>query len=394
MTNDKAVKEPLIRVVKREGVSIGKNLAINSIAILTALFLVSIFCAVYSTRTSNPFEMFAAMFTGAFETKRKFWNFLRDAALLLGVALALLPAFKMKFWNLGANGQIIIACLVAFAFMRLGHNTGANKLVIILSAIVLSVLAGIAWAVIPAIFKAFFRTNESLFTLMMNYIASGLVTVMITIWEPKGSGSLSPIDDYALIVLGNPQLLTILTVAIISVIVYFYLTKSKHGYELSIVGESENTARYAGISVRRVTIRTLVLSGAICGVIGLLLAGSINHNVSEVAHNNMGFTAIMAAWLANFNPLATIGTSFLIVFISTGMGQASQDFGFTSDAISKVALGFIYFFIIACQFFANYRIIFRGGKTVGELAKGTIPSRPPKAETANKEETEKEADKQ
>ena len=358
MTNEKTVKEPLIRIVKREGVSVGKNLLINASAIIIALLITSLFCSLSSTRVNNPLEMFSSMFTGVFGSSRKIWTFLRNAALLLGVT----PAFRMKFWNLGANGQIVIASLVAFAFMRYGHFNGGSKVVVMILATVCSIGAGILWAVIPAVFKAFFRTNETLFTLMMNYIAQGLVTVMITVWEPKGSGSLSPIDDYALFDIINPQFLTILVVAIITVIMYFYLTKSKHGYELSVVGESENTARYAGINVKKVAIRTLVLSGTICGVIGLLLTASINHTVSTSIHKNMGFTAIMSAWLANFNPLVTIGTSFLIIFISTGMAEVRQNFGFTNDAIGNVALGLIYFFIIACQFFVNYKIVFRGHK--------------------------------
>jgi len=362
MTNEKTVKEPLIRIVKREGVSVGKNLLINASAIIIALLITSLFCSLSSTRVNNPLEMFSSMFTGVFGSSRKIWTVLRNAALLLGVSLALLPAFRMKFWNLGANGQIVIASLVAFAFMRYGHFNGGSNVVVMILATVCSIGAGILWAVIPAVFKAFFRTNETLFTLMMNYIAQGLVTVMITVWEPKGSGSLSPIDDYALFDIINPQFLTILVVAIITVIMYFYLTKSKHGYELSVVGESENTARYAGINVKKVAIRTLVLSGAICGIIGLLLTASINHTVSTSIHKNMGFTAIMSAWLANFNPLVTIGTSFLIIFISTGMAEVRQNFGFTNDAIGNVALGLIYFFIIACQFFVNYKIVFRGHK--------------------------------
>lgn len=352
-----------------------KRILINACAILAALLITSIFCTLSSSRVNNPLEMFGSMFTGVFGSKRKIWSFLRDIALLLGVSLALLPAFKMKFWNLGANGQIVIACLVSFTFMRSGHVDGGSPFLIMFLATVCGIAAGIVWALIPALFKAFFRTNETLFTLMMNYIAQGLVTVMITVWEPKGSGSLSPVDDYALFEIGNPQILTILTVALITVVMFFYLTKSKHGYELSIVGESENTARYAGISVKKVMIRTLILSGAICGVIGVLLTASINHTVSVSIHKNMGFTAIMTAWLAGFNPLLTIGTSALIVFITMGMGEVRQNFGFTNDAIANVALGIIYFSIIACQFFMNYKIIVRG-KSIDKEAIASIADKP------------------
>ena len=196
----------------------------------------------------------------------------------------------------------------------------------------------------------------------MNYIAQGLVTVMITVWSPTGSGSLSPIGDYGLVDVVNPHLLSILVIALITVVMYLYLTKSKHGYELALVGESENTARYAGVKVNKVIIRTLILSGAICGVIGLLLAGGINHSVNANMHSNMGFTAIIATWLAQFNPLVTIGTCFLITFISKGMAEVRSEFGFTNTALSNVVVGFIYFFIIGCEFFIRYKLVFRKRK--------------------------------
>ena len=359
MTNEKPVKEPLFHIVRRESLPKRKIVLIYAVAIITALFLVGIFCSVCSTYGKTPFDMFGSMFYGNFGTKNMTWDFLRSVMILIGVSLALLPAFKMKFWNLGANGQIVISALVTFALMRRGVDGNLSRALVIPLMIILGILAGVVWAAIPAIFKAFFRTNESLFTLMMNYIAEGLVTVMITVWEPKGSGSLSPINDYSLIDIGNQYFLPILVVALLFVAMYFYLTKSKHGYELSLVGESENSAKYAGVNVKKVFIRTLILSGAICGLVGVLLAGDVNRVVNTNIHNNMGFTAIMTVWLAGFNPITTIFTCVLITAISKGMVQVRQDFGFTNDAIANVALGFTYFFIIACFFFINYKVIFR-----------------------------------
>ena len=336
-----------------------QKLAIYSGAILGALLIVSVFFAITSNRENNPFYMFVSIFDGAFGSEKRVWRFFKDSAFLLGISLALLPAFKMKFWNLGANGQIVISALVTYAIMRWGSKSDIPLWLGITMMIVFGVGAGMVWAAIPAIFKAFFRTNETLFTLMMNYIAGGLVAVMTRIWFPTGSGSVQAITDYVIPELGNTYVLPILIIAVIAVVMYFYLTKSKHGYELALVGESENTARYAGINVKKVFIRTLILSGAICGVVGVLLAGGIDHVVTDETHSGMGFTAIMTVWLANFNPLITVGTCSLITFISRGMEQVRVDYGFTNQAVSNVALGLIYFFIIACFFFINYRIVFR-----------------------------------
>ena len=369
MANGKSVKEPLFHIVKRDTFPKWKTLLIYVGAIIVALLLVGIFCAVCSTYGKTPFDMFSSIIDGDFGTTRRRWNFFRETMILLGVSLALLPAFRMKFWNLGANGQIVISALVTFALMRWGRDNALPRTVVVPMMIVCGISAGVIWAAIPAIFKAFFKTNESLFTLMMNYIAEGLVPVMITIWEPQGSGSLSKISEYALVDVGNEYLLPIIIIAALFVVMYLYLTRSKHGYELSLVGESENTARYAGIGVKKVTVRTLVLSGAICGLVGLLLVGDIDLVVNRTTHSNMGFTAIMTVWLAGFNPLVTIVTCALITAISRGMVQVRQDFGFTNDALANVALGFTYFFIIACFFFINYKIVFRKSKNKTQTPK-------------------------
>ena len=366
MTEIKTLREPLFHIVKRGNVSLIKRLGIYAGAIVAGILLTSILCVVASSEKSNPFEMFSSLFSGVFGTSRRFWIFLRDTALLLGISLALLPAFKMKFWNLGANGQVLMGCLVTIACMR-GLGGKVSDTLVIFVMIIASVSVGALWAAIPAVFKAFFKTNESLFTLMMNYVAQGLVVYTITVWAPSGSGSLSPEKYGRLPEIGNAYLLTVIVAAVLTAFMFLYLSRSKHGYELSVVGESENTARYVGINVKKTIIRTLVLSGAICGLMGLLIGGSINYTVSSEIVNNMGFTGIMTSWLAKFNPLILIGTCALITFISKGMGQVRQDFGFYNDAIGNVVLGIIYFFIIGCEFFITYKLVFRKNNRSREM---------------------------
>lgn len=368
MAEIKAVREPLFHVIKRSNIPVWKKLLYYAIAIVAALLISAVFCAI-SSDVGDFGDFFRYLFEGVVGTETRIWLFLREGMLLLGVALALLPAFKMKFWNLGANGQVVISCLVSYAVMfYLGKEGGASNTTVIIVMIVASILASILWAAIPAIFKAFFNTNETLFTLMMNYIAEGLVLLMIKVWAPSGSGSLDPIPNFGLIDIGNVYLLTIIAVAVISIFSYFYLNKSKHGYELSVVGESVNTAKYAGMNVKKIVIRTMILSGTICGIIGLLLTGNINHSVHSTMHGNMGFTAIIATWLAQFNPLVTIGTCFLITFISRGMNFVKVKFHFYDTSIVNVVTGFIYFFIIACSFFITYKLIFKKKAKTGEIS--------------------------
>ncbi|MBQ6979738.1 MAG: ABC transporter permease [Clostridia bacterium] len=369
MNKENVVHEPLFHIVKANILPWWKKLLIYSISILIALTLTSIFCALSSDKGKSPFEMFGSMFIGIFGTEKKIWLFLRDTCLLLGVSLAIVPAFKMKFWNLGANGQILMGGLACYVCLM--NFQSLPNIVLWLIMFVSSIVMAMVWAMIPAIFKAFFKTNESLFTLMMNYLAAGIVSVCITIWAPGGSGSLSPINKGVLPVIGKSYfyLLVIIVVAILTFIMYFYLKDSKHGYELAVVGESENTAKYIGVNVKKVVIRTLALSGAICGLIGLLLVGSINHTISTDTANNMGFTAIMTAWLAKFNPIIMIGSCALITFVSRGMGQVRQDFGFYNNALANIVLGIIYFFIIGCEFFISYKLVFTKKNNKGQKNK-------------------------
>ena len=142
---------------------------------------------------------------------------------------------------------------------------------------------------------------------------------------------------------------------------YIYLKYNKHGYEISVVGESENTAKYIGINVKKVIIRTLILSGAICGIAGLLLVNGTNHTIASNTVDGRGFTAIMVSWLAKFNPITMILTAFIIVFLEKGAGEISTMFGLNSS-FSEIITGIIIFFIIGCEFFINYKLVFRSKK--------------------------------
>ena len=367
---EQAKKEPLIRLVKRDALPAYKVVLIYAIAILASLVLSAIICSLFSSK--SPLAFFASLFDGALGSSRRIWLLLQDTALLLGVAVALVPAFKMKFWNLGGNGQILVGCLAAIACMfYLGGKIPDGVLIPIM--VVSSILAGAVWGVLPAIFKALFNTNESLFTLMLNYIASGLVAMFITIWVKSGSGVLQPLD-YGNFpnLFGNKYLLTVLVFFLLAIAMFIYLKYTKHGYEISVVGDSQSTAKYIGIDVRRVIIRTMIISGALAGLVGLFLAGNIHHTISTASANNMGFTAILATWLAAFNPLVMIATCLFITFISRGMVEVRGKFGFTNDSIANIVIGLVYFCVIACSFFITYKVVFRKGlftkkqKTEGE----------------------------
>ncbi|MBR0348984.1 MAG: ABC transporter permease [Clostridia bacterium] len=341
-------------LVKREPMVWYKNVFVRAIAIIASLIVSAVAITILTGK--NPLEVYASMVSGAFGSSLRIWSLVQNVAILLCISLAVTPAFKMKFWNCGAEGQVLIGGLATTAVMMfLGDSLPYPALIVVM--LIASMLAGIIWSVIPAFCKALWNTNETLFTLMMNYVAIQSVAFFLKYFVKSGSGVLAPMSEYGLPVLfGQSYLLNIIIVAVLTVLVYIYLKKTKHGYEISVVGESENTAKYIGINVRKVVIRTLVVSGALCGIAGLLLVGGTNHTISTTTVDGRGFTAIMVSWLGKFNPVYMVLTSFLIVFLQRGAGQVSTDFRLPS-AISDIVTGIILFFIIGCEFFLQYKIV-------------------------------------
>ena len=358
-------KQSLFHISKRDTLPLSKALLIRGGILLLAL----VFCGLITTILTgkNPIDVYATILSGAFGTSRRIGVTFRNVAVLLGLSLAVTPAFKMRFWNIGAEGQTMIGCLATTTCMILLGDKVSTPVLIVIS-LAASIVAGAIWGFLPAFFKAKWNTNETLFTLMMNYVAMQLASYFIIIWEvPKGAGKIGIInqDSHAgwLPTVGNEYLLPILIVALMTGFMFIYLQYSKHGYEIAVVGESQRTASYAGIKVDRVIIRTMVLSGAVCGLMGLLLVGGTNYTLTTTIVDGRGFTAVMVSWLAKFNPLAMIATSFLLVFLDRGASEISSVFGL-NHSFSDILTGIILFFIIGCEFFINYKVSIRksGGK--------------------------------
>ena len=353
-------RTPLFHIVKRGAMPWYKAWGIRVLSIILALIVSALITTLLTGL--NPIKIYSTIISGAFGSARKTWITFQNVAILLCISLAVTPAFKMRFWNIGAEGQVLIGGLATAACMITLGNKLPNALLIVIMVLA-AVAAGAVWAGIPAIFKAKWNTNETLFTLMMNYVATQLVAFFVIVWEvPKGAGQIGIINQSSeagwLPIVGNKYLLSILVVAVLTVFVYIYLNYSKHGYEIAVVGESERTARYVGIKVDRVIVRTMLLSGAICGVAGLLLVGGINHTVSTTIADGRGFTAVMVSWLVKFDPILMIFTSLLLVLLDRGAGEIATQFSL-NQSFADILTGIILFFIIGCEFFISYKISFR-----------------------------------
>lgn len=360
----KKAHEPLLRMAKRGTALPGwKAWGIRLIGFL--LSLVACALLIVSVVHISPLKVYGTIINAALGDKTSAWVTTRDAMTMLCIAVGLAPAFKMKFWNIGAEGQILVGGIATAACMI--YLKALPPVVLILVMMIVSLIAGAAWGFLPGFFKARWNTNETLFTLMMNYIATQLAAFFIIVWEvPKGSGKIGIINQNTeagwLPVLGGQRyLLPILLVAILTGVMYIYLNYSKHGYEIAVVGESQRTASYAGIKVERVIVRTMILSGAICGLIGLLLTAGTDHTLTTTIVGGRGFTAVMVSWMAKFNPIMMIFTSLLIVVLSRGASEISSVFSL-NHSFADILTGIILFFIIGSEFFISYKVSLRKSK--------------------------------
>ena len=340
-------KEPLFRMVKRDAIPQKKAWMIRAAAFLLSLATGAV---VIMMLGHNPFSVYISMIKGAWGTKTVSYETIKIAIPLLITAIGISFAFKMKFWNIGAEGQILIGGACSAAVMIYAGDKMSPVLLLIVM-FVASALGGMIWGMIPAVFKAYWNTNETLFTLMLNYVAMQVVTYCIVFWEnPKGSNTVGIINQATQAgwlpeLFGQKYGWNVLIVLILTVGMFIYLKYCKQGYEIAVVGESENTAKYAGIHVKKVIIRTMAISGAICGIAGFVIVSGASHTISTATAGGRGFTAIIVAWLVSFG----------IVFMNQGAVQIATQYGLNENA-SDVILGIILFFLIGAEFFINYRV--------------------------------------
>ena len=360
-----------MHISKRDTISRSKAWSIRAIAILLALIVDGII--IYAIVKMNPLKVYVSLASGAFGTSKRMWFTIRDCMILTCIAIGLAPAFKMRFWNVGAEGQMLVGG-IATAFWMINFAGKMNTVMLFLCMAISAIVAGGIWGLIPGFFKAKWNTNETLFTLMMNYIAIQLTSFAVSKWEnPPGSNSIGTINSKGDVKyvgwIGNmfsdgynkDFMWTVIIVLVLAALVYLYLKYTKHGYEIAVVGESQRTASYAGIKVERVIVRTMVLSGAVCGLMGLLLTAGTDHTLTTTIVGGRGFTAVMVSWMAKFNPILMIFTSLLIVVLSRGASEISSVFSL-NHSFADILTGIILFFIIGSEFFLTYKVSLRTSK--------------------------------
>ena len=359
-------KMPLIRLAKRDSMDPKLVWAIRLGSILVALLLGSL---VIMITGNNPFTAYATMISGSLGRTTAIRQTVKIAVPLLGCALAIAPCFKMRFWNIGAEGQITAGAIAATYFALYWADKLPSALLLIVMALA-AALAGGIWGLIPAFFKAKWNTNETLFTLMMNYIVIGIVAwLQGGPWEGRPGSQIIPQFDSAACL---PKVFGVhcgwIIVLALVVFIFIYMRYTKHGYEIAVIGDSVNTARYAGMNVGRIMMRTMLLSGAISGIVGFIVVSGANGTLYNGVADGVGFTSITVAWLSQLNAFAMIAISLMLAILSKGAETLQTQLSVPAS-ISDIITGLLLFCMLGCEFFINYRLIFRTKRQETEAAK-------------------------
>lgn len=347
-----------IRISKRAEVGTKKAVIFRAISVAAAIIAGGLFilCIGY-----NPFSVYGTIIKGAFSTSMAFQATVKVMIPLLISSLGVTLAFKMKFWNIGAEGQIIAGAICASYFALFHADLPHFLLMIIMFAA--GIIGGGLYGLIPAFFKAKFGTNETLFTLMLNYIALYVIVWLRDgAWADPESGGFPKIARFVsnaqLDKVGGVQVGWIIGL-ILTVIVFIYLKYTKHGYEISVVSESHATARYAGMNPKKIMLRTMFFSGAVCGIAGMVQATGSDMTLATSVAGGVGFTAIIVAWLAQLEPIAILIVSFLFSVLEKGSSVMQSTFGL-STYCADVLQGIILFFVLAGEFFIRYKFVVNG----------------------------------
>ncbi len=357
----KTRREPFVRMVRRENISAVQVTLIRVLAVVCALItggLIILFLG------HNPFAVYKDMIVGSLGTNAVLTETIRIAIPLLITAMGISLAFKMQFWNIGGEGQILFGGIAA-SYFALFYVDKIPHVPLILVMCAAGMLAGGLAGLLPALFKAKWDTNETLFTLMLNYIAICLLKYLQNgPWKDprlRGFPKIAMFEAAAKL----PKVFGIHIGWIIAlglvVLLHIYLNYTKHGYEISIVGESPRTAKYAGMNVGKILVRTMFISGALAGLAGFIQVSGADYTLNEATSGGVGFTAITVAWLSKLNPIIMVFVSFAIAILKKGSNKIQTTFKIPASA-AEVLTGVILFFMLGCEFFINYKLIFRSGK--------------------------------
>jgi simple sugar transport system permease protein len=322
----------------------------------------------------NPVETYRAMLEGAFGSAYAISETLVRAIPLMLTGLAVSIAFRMLFWNIGAEGQLAMGAFgAAGAALFLPELIpGLPGWLLLLLMFAAGFAAGALWGLIPAALKGFLGVNEIITSLMLNYVAILWIQYLyFGPWkDPQGFGfpgtAAFPQDAWLPRIRDTfPQLVDVvntgrvhwgLLIAILAALfIWLVLGRTKWGYEIRVIGENATAARYAGISLLRNFLLVMLLSGGLAGLAGFTQVAAVSHRLQQGIVVGDGYTAIIVAWLAGLNPFGVLVVALLLAALFVGGDQIQITMGLPA-AMSLVLQGAILFFVLGGNFFTKYRV--------------------------------------
>lgn len=344
----------MLRFIKRDEISKSKSISIRVIAVIFALLVSSIFILLIGL---SPVDVYSSMLKGAFGTAYSARQTIVLAIPLCITALGIAIAFKMQFWNIGAEGQIVMGAFMASIFAIKTPNMPKPILLIVM--MIAGIIGGSLWAFIPAVFKAKWGTNETIVTLMMNYIAIKWVTFLQHgPWKDpsaKGFPKIITFSDNAIL----PNVFNVhigwIIALILVIFVYVFMNYTKKGYEISVLGESEKTALYSGVDIKKTIIISILLSGGMCGLVGMMQASAVSNTLADNVSGGLGYTAIIVAWLGSLSAPIILIISVLFAALMQGGSYIQTTFGIPESA-AMILQSTILFFVLGSEFFTRFRL--------------------------------------
>jgi ABC-type uncharacterized transport system permease subunit len=323
---------------------------------------------------ANPIETYKAMVEGAFGSSYARTETLVRAIPLMLTGLAVAIAFRMRFWNIGAEGQLVMGAIATawiplFALNDSGLPTG----VLLATMGVAAFVGGALWGLIPAMLKAYLQVNEIITTLMLNYVAILLLDYLYTgPWKDREGfgfpGTASFREIAALPRLTGRVHVGLIVAVVAALLMWLVLTRTKWGYEIRVIGENPNAAKYAGMSLTRNILLVMIVSGGLAGLAGYGQVAGIAHRLQKGIAVGDGFTAITIAWLAKLHPIGVLFVATLMAALFVGGDQITITMGLPA-ALAGVLQGLILFFVLGGDIFTRYRLrIRRRGETAGEIS--------------------------
>ena len=354
-----------VKLTRRDDVPRRQAALIFTVSILLALVFSGVVLLFFKL---NPFTVFGTIVTGALGSPMRIEQTLIKAIPLTIASLGILVAFKMKFWNIGGEGQIMMGALCA-SYVALNHGDLPKPLLLFLMAVA-SIVGGGVWALIPAAFKAKMGTNEVIFTLMMNYlIIKYVMYLQYGPWRDPGAQGFPRIPNFSANAL-MPSVFGLhagwILMLVLVAAVYFFMNYTKKGYEITVVGESIETARYAGMNIPVIIMVAMFISGGLLGLVGFVQATAIEKTLTWGLSSGYGFTAIITTWLARLNAVTTLFVCLAFALLMQGASYIQLSMNVPSS-VADIVQGVILFFVLGSDFFLRYRVKWVGLKNAEEV---------------------------